>query len=162
MQYWLFKSEPEVFGIEHLARRTNQTEPWDGVRNYQARNFLRDDVTVGDQVFFYHSSCKTVGIAGVAEVVRAGYPDPSQFDAESDYFDPKASQENPRWFSVDVKLVEQFNNVLTLKEIKANPQITELGIVKRGHRLSVMPVVPKEWLLLYKAARASGSKKIML
>ncbi|NVK56572.1 MAG: EVE domain-containing protein [Alteromonadaceae bacterium] len=154
MQYWLFKSEPDVFGIEDLATRPQQTEPWDGVRNYQARNYLRDDVGLGDQVFFYHSSCKTVGIAGVAEIVRASYPDPSQFDSASDYYDPKASEEKPRWYSVDVKLVERFNKVLTLKEIKANPHITELGLVKKGHRLSVMPVSQTEWQLLYDLAKA--------
>ncbi|MDC8830776.1 EVE domain-containing protein [Alteromonas gilva] len=154
MQYWLFKSEPDVFGIAHLANRPDQTEPWDGVRNYQARNFLRDEVGLGDRVFFYHSSCKTVGIAGVVEIVRAGYADPSQFDPESDYYDPKASREKPRWYSVDVKLVECFDHILTLKDIKANPHIRELGLVKKGHRLSVMPVTHDEWQVLYGMAKA--------
>lgn len=148
MQYWLFKSEPDVFGIEHLAKRPNQTEPWDGVRNYQARNFLRDDVKVGDKVFFYHSSCKTVGIAGIAEVVRASYPDASQFDPESGYYDPKATADKPRWYSVDVKHVCTFASVLPLSVIKACPDITELGLVKKGHRLSVMPVTASEWRIL--------------
>lgn len=148
MQYWLFKSEPDVFGIDHLASRPNQTEPWDGVRNYQARNFLRDDVKVGDQVFFYHSSCKEVGIAGIAEVVKAAYPDVSQFNPESKYYDPKATSEKPRWFSVDVKYVSKFARVLSLSRIKGCPQITELGIVKKGHRLSVMPVTDNEWQVL--------------
>ncbi|GGF55237.1 EVE domain-containing protein [Alteromonas lipolytica] len=145
MQYWLFKSEPDVFGIDHLAARPNQTEPWDGVRNYQARNFLRDEVKVGDRVFFYHSSCKTVGIAGIAEVVKAGYPDATQFNPESAYFDPKATQEKPRWYSVDVKYVSKFARVLELSTIKDCPQITELSLVKKGHRLSVMPVIENEW-----------------
>lgn len=148
MQYWLFKSEPDVFGIDHLASRPNQTEPWDGVRNYQARNFLRDEVKVGDQVFFYHSSCKEVGIAGIAEVVKAAYPDASQFNPESKYYDPKATPEKPRWFSVDVKYVSKFARVLSLSRIKDCPQITELGIVKKGHRLSVMPVTDNEWQVL--------------
>ncbi len=154
MQYWLFKSEPDVFGIDDLAGRPNYTEPWDGVRNYQARNYLRDDVGLGDQLFFYHSSCKTVGIAGVAEVVRAGYPDPGQFDPDSAYYDPKATREKPRWYSVDVKLVEHFDRVLTLKKIKDNPHISKIGLVKKGHRLSVMPVDPAEWQLLYGLAKA--------
>ncbi|MCP3862157.1 MAG: EVE domain-containing protein [Aestuariibacter sp.] len=148
MNYWLFKSEPDVFGIDHLADRPNQTEPWDGVRNYQARNFLRDDIKTGDLVLFYHSSCKQVGIAGVAEVVREGYPDALQFNPESKYFDPKSNPEAPRWFSVDVKFRKKFKQVLSLQAIKANPDITELGIVKKGHRLSIMPVTPHEWSLL--------------
>lgn len=152
MHYWLFKSEPDVFGIDHLASRPNQTEPWDGVRNYQARNFLRDEVQLGDKVFFYHSSCKTVGIAGIAEVVKDGYPDASQFDPESPYYDPKATPETPRWFSVDVKYVSKFARVLPLSEIKRCPYIKELGLVKKGHRLSVMPVTESEWHTLIELA----------
>ena len=152
MRYWLFKSEPDVFGIDHLAQRPDQTEPWDGVRNYQARNFLRDEVGVGDKVFFYHSSCKTVGIAGIAEVVKAGYPDATQFDPESDYYDPKATPDKPRWYSVDVKYVSKFARVLPLSVIKDCPQITELGLVKKGHRLSVMPVTESEWHILNELA----------
>jgi len=152
MNYWLFKTEPDTFGIDDLASRPNQTEPWDGVRNYQARNFLRDDVKEGDYVFIYHSSCKTVGIAGVAKVVKEGYPDSEQFNPESNYFDPKSSQEQPRWFRVDVKFEEKFSSVLPLKTIKSMPEITELGLVKRGHRLSIMPVSEYEWQQLYAAA----------
>ena len=158
MAYWLFKTEPEVFGIDHLQRRLAQTEPWDGVRNYQARNFLRDEVALADKVFIYHSSCKRVGIAGVAEVVRAGSPDTSQFDPESAYFDPKASPQSPRWYRVDVKFVEKFDQVLSLQDIKAMPQISQTGVVKKGSRLSIMPVPETEWHALYVAAtrRASG------
>lgn len=152
MAFWLFKSEPDAFGIDDLASRPNKTEPWDGVRNYQARNFLRDKVKQGDFVFFYHSSCKDVGIAGVATIVREAYPDESQFSPESRYYDPKATPEAPRWFCVDVQFVEKFDQVLSLKAIKAMPEITQLGVVKKGQRLSVMPVETDEWQLLYKSA----------
>ena len=145
MNYWLFKTEPDAFSIDDLAARPEQTEHWDGIRNYQARNFLRDDVQVGDQVFVYHSSCKQVGIVGIAEVVKAGYVDHTQFDPESHYYDPKSTQENPRWYMVDIKLKEKFPRLLSLKEIKQMPEITELGLVKKGHRLSIMPVVESEW-----------------
>ncbi|MGY0587354.1 MAG: EVE domain-containing protein, partial [Paraglaciecola chathamensis] len=108
MQYWLFKTEPDAFSIDDLAARPNQTEHWDGIRNYQARNFLRDQVKQGDKVFIYHSSCKEVGIAGLAEVVKEAYPDHTQFDPESHYYDPKSSPENPRWVMVDVTFIEKF------------------------------------------------------
>ena len=152
MGFWLFKTEPDAFSIDDLAARPQQTEPWDGVRNYQARNFLRDKVQLGDKVFIYHSSCKQVGIAGVAEVVKAGYPDTEQFNPESKYYDPKASTDAPRWYRVDVKFVEKFNTVLPLKIIKSLPEVTEVGIVKKGHRLSIMPVEENEWHALYRTA----------
>jgi len=152
MGFWLFKTEPDAFSIDDLAARPQQTEPWDGVRNYQARNFLRDKVQLGDKVFIYHSSCKQVGIAGVAEVVKAGYPDTEQFNPESKYYDPKASTDAPRWYRVDVKFVEKFNAVLPLKIIKSLPEVTEVGIVKKGHRLSIMPVEENEWHALYRTA----------
>ncbi|WP_273000988.1 EVE domain-containing protein [Alteromonas australica] len=152
MGFWLFKTEPDAFSIDDLAARPQQTEPWDGVRNYQARNFLRDKVQLGDKVFIYHSSCKQVGIAGVAEVVKAGYPDTEQFNPESKYYDPKASADAPRWYRVDVKFVEKFNTVLPLKIIKSLPEVTEVGLVKKGHRLSIMPVEENEWHALYRAA----------
>ncbi|HAI73477.1 MAG TPA: EVE domain-containing protein [Alteromonas australica] len=152
MVFWLFKTEPDAFSIDDLAARPQLTEPWDGVRNYQARNFLRDKVQLGDKVFIYHSSCKQVGIAGVAEVVKAGYPDTEQFNPESKYYDPKASIDAPRWYRVDVKFVEKFNTVLPLKIIKSLPEVTEVGLVKKGHRLSIMPVEENEWHALYRAA----------
>ena len=152
MGFWLFKTEPDAFSIDDLAARPQQTEPWDGVRNYQARNFLRDKVQLGDKVFIYHSSCKQVGIAGVAEVVKAGYPDTEQFNPESKYYDPKASADAPRWYRVDVKFVEKFNTVLPLKIIKSLPEVTEVGLVKKGHRLSIMPVEENEWHALYRTA----------
>ncbi|GMM69951.1 EVE domain-containing protein [Alteromonas sp. MTD1] len=153
MAYWLFKTEPDAFSIDDLASRPNQTEPWDGVRNYQARNFLRDDIALGDLVYIYHSSCKNVGIAGVAEVVKAGYPDTTQFTPESKYFDPKSDPATPRWFRVDVKFVEKFEKVLSLSDIKQMQGITELPLVKKGGRLSVMPVTEQEWQQLYAAAK---------
>ena len=155
MAYWLFKSEPDAFGIDDLAARPDKTEPWDGVRNYQARNFMRDEVKAGDLLFFYHSSCKDVGIAGVAEISRDAYPDASQFDPESKYYDPKSDRDNPRWVCVDVTFKEKFASVLPLATIKAMPEIEQLGVVKKGHRLSVMPVVPDEWDALYAKAKAS-------
>jgi predicted RNA-binding protein with PUA-like domain len=145
MGYWLFKTEPKAFSIDDLAQRPEQTEPWDGVRNYQARNFLRDEVNVGDLVFIYHSSCQLVGIAGIAEVVKAGYPDNTQFNPESPYYDPKSTLDKPRWYRVDVKFRAKFDAVLPLAKIKNSPLITELGLVKKGHRLSIMPVASEEW-----------------
>lgn len=152
MQYWLFKSEPDAFSIDDLAAKPEQTEHWDGIRNYQARNFLRDQVKLGDQVFFYHSSCKNVGIVGVAEVVRESYPDHTQFDPSSNYYDPKSSPENPRWVMVDIRLKKKFAQILPLQAIKAMPDITEIGLIRKGHRLSIMPVEPAEWQLLLERA----------
>ncbi|MFT4940585.1 MAG: putative RNA-binding protein with PUA-like domain [Paraglaciecola sp.] len=154
MQYWLFKTEPDAFSIDDLVNMPNQTEHWDGIRNYQARNYLRDQLKLGDQVFIYHSSCKYVGIVGLAEVVKEAYPDHTQFDPESRYYDPKSTPENPRWFMVNVQFVEKFNRVLSLKEIKAMPEITEVGLVKKGHRLSILPVNAGEFTVLLKAAKS--------
>ena len=148
MQYWLFKTEPDAFSIDDLAAKPEQTEHWDGIRNYQARNFLRDQVKQGDKVFIYHSSCKNVGIAGLAEVVKEAYPDHTQFDPESHYYDPKSSPDNPRWVMVDVKFVEKFPVILPLKKIKSMPEISEVGLVKKGHRLSIMPVNKDEFSVL--------------
>ncbi len=153
MAYWLFKTEPDTFGIDDLKQRPNQTEHWDGVRNYQARNFLRDDIKEGDWVFIYHSSCNLVGIAGLAQIVREGYPDHTQFDSQSKYHDEKSDPDNPRWYMVDVKFSERFNKVLPLKAIKEMPEIRELGLVKKGHRLSIMPVTEEEAELLLLRAR---------
>ena len=117
MRYWLMKSEPDVFGIDDLAKRPKKTEPWNGVRNYQARNFMRDDMKRGDLVFFYHSSCPQPGIAGIMKVSRTAYPDETQFDDSSEYFDPKATRENPRWLNVDVTLVRKTRLVGTLADL---------------------------------------------
>ena len=149
MKYWLFKTEPDAFSIDDLAKMPNQTEHWDGIRNYQARNFLRDEVKIGDQVFIYHSSCKNVGIVGLAEVVKEGYIDHTQFDPKSQYYDAKSLKDRPRWMMVDVLFRQKFMQVLPLKQIKNMPEITDIGLVKKGHRLSIMPVKQNEfeWLL---------------
>lgn len=145
MQYWLMKSEPDTFGIDDLAARPKATEHWDGVRNYQARNMMRDEMKVGDQVLFYHSACKTPGVAGIAEVVREGYPDFTARDPESKYYDPKASEDNPRWYMVDVRFVRKLERLIPLSELKANPQLEDMPLLKRGNRLSIMPVDPQHW-----------------
>jgi predicted RNA-binding protein with PUA-like domain len=145
MQYWLFKTEPDAFSIDDLANMPNQIEHWDGIRNYQARNFLRDQVKLGDQVFIYHSSCKDVGIVGLAEVVKEGYADHTQFDPESNYYDPKSSPDSPRWVMVDIQFKQKFVGILPLKTIKSMPEISEIGLVKKGHRLSIMPVQSDEF-----------------
>ena len=141
--HWLMKSEPDTFSIDDLASRGR--EPWDGVRNYQARNFMRDGMRIGDGVFFYHSNCAEPGIVGLAEVVSDAYPDPSQFDPKSDYFDPGASRDNPRWMLVDVGFVRRLKRTITLKELQALPALAEMPLVRKGNRLSVMPVKASEW-----------------
>ena len=142
MTYWLMKSEPDVYGIDDLAR--DKREPWDGIRNYQARNFLRDQVAEGDGVLFYHSACKVPAVAGTARVVRAAYADPAQFDPESKYYDPKASADAPRWFCVDLQWQSEFRNPVPLKDIKQNPALAEMVLIKQG-RLSIQPVTAEEW-----------------
>ncbi|WP_151173572.1 EVE domain-containing protein [Pseudoalteromonas ruthenica] len=144
MAYWLLKTEPDAFSLADLQAAENDTTVWDGVRNYQARNFIRDGMQVGDKVFIYHSSCKVPAIVGIGEVTRGPYADPTQFDASSDYYDPKATPESPRWFSVDVQYRQSFKQPITLKAIKADPAIAELALKKSG-RLSVMPVSEQEW-----------------
>lgn len=153
MQYWLFKTEPDTFSIEDLANRPGKKEGWDGVRNYQARNYMRDDMCVDDMAFIYHSSCKIPGIAGLAQVTKVGLVDQLQFDPESEYFDPKATEENPRWFMVELTHLETFEQVLPLSVIKEYPEISEIPLVNRT-RLSVMPVVKREFDVLLSAARS--------
>ncbi|MCB1695073.1 MAG: EVE domain-containing protein [Pseudomonadales bacterium] len=144
MHYWIFKSEPDEFGIDHLAAQKNQTARWDGIRNYQARNNLRDLVRQGDGVLFYHSSCRDIGVAGSMEVVKPAYPDPAQFDPDSRYYDARASPEVPRWYCVDVRLVEKFPALVTTRMLKANPVTAQLSIFKQG-RLSIAPVSAAQW-----------------
>lgn len=144
MNYWLFKSEPDVYGIDHLAAEPRQQCRWDGIRNFQARNLLRDRVQVGDQVLFYHSGCPRPGIAGLMEIVKAGYADPAQFDSASSHYDPKATQENPRWYAVDVKLRKKFAQPVPLTALKANPDLKNMILFQQG-RLSVVPVTTAEW-----------------
>jgi predicted RNA-binding protein with PUA-like domain len=144
-RHWLLKSEPESFSIDDLARAPAQTTFWSGVRNYQARNLLRDELQVGDGVVFYHSNAKPPAAAGLAEVVRAGYPDPTQFEPTSEYFDPEARPEAPRWFVVDVKLVERFARAVPLDELRGVAALADMVLLRRGSRLSVQPVSPSEW-----------------
>jgi predicted RNA-binding protein with PUA-like domain len=144
MSFWLFKTEPSCFSFDDLRNRPEMTEKWDGVRNYQARNFLRDSVKVGDRVLFYHSSIPEPAVVGIAEIVRAGYPDVTALDPNGEHFDPKASPQNPIWYLVDVRYREPFPQAVTLDQIKNNPALAVMPLVKRS-RLSVQPVSPDEW-----------------
>ena len=144
MRYWLMKSEPTDVSVDDLAALPNKTVAWYGIRNYQARNFMRDQMKVGDKVFFYHSSCAEPGIAGIASVSKLAYPDATQFDPKNEYFDPKATSENPRWFNVDVKLTKK-TRLISIKELREHPQLAHMRILQRGNRLSITPVDPKEW-----------------
>jgi len=152
MRYWLMKSEPDVFSIDDLAAAPNKTTAWWGVRNYQARNFMRDDMRVGDQAFFYHSSCPEPGIAGIVKVVRRAYPDATQFDRQSEYFDPAATPDQPRWLNVDVKLVRK-TRLITLPELRSHRELTTMRVLQRGNRLSITPVEPTEWHFVVELAR---------
>lgn len=143
MNNWLMKSEPGVFGVDDLALAPGKTAPWWGVRNYQARNFMRDQMIRGDRVFFYHSSCPEPGIAGIAKVSKLAYPDETQFDRKSEYFDPKASRDKPRWFNVDVTLVRK-TRVIGLPELRSHPQLALMRVLQRGNRLSITPVDSSE------------------
>ena len=143
MAYWLMKSEPDAYSIDDLEK--DGRDMWDGIRNYQARNMMRDDMKIGDQVFFYHSNCKEPGVVGIAEVVSKPYPDPTQFDKKSRYFDPKSSQEDPRWILVDVKFVRKLARNITLAEIKAEKSLEDMILTRKGNRLSIMPVSKKHW-----------------
>ena len=149
MRYWLMKSEPSECGIDDLAKAPKQTVPWVGVRNYQARNFMRDEMQVGDGVLFYHSSCPEPGIAGLAEVASAAYPDATQFDARSHYFDAKSTPDAPRWLHVDVKLVRK-TTLLPLAAMREAPSLATLQVLKRGNRLSITPVTGVEWRAILK------------
>jgi predicted RNA-binding protein with PUA-like domain len=143
--FWLVKSEPEEFSIDDLQARPARTEHWDGVRNYQARNFMRDDMKKGDQVFFYHSNCKEPGIVGIARVVREGYPDHTAFDPDDPHYDPTSDPADPTWFMVDLKFVRKLRRTITLQELKGDPQLEGLALVRKGNRLSVMPVSEPHW-----------------
>lgn len=145
MAHWLFKSEPETFSIDHLSKRPKQTEPWNGVRNFQVRNMLRDDIKKGDEGFFYHSSCNPPGIVGIIKVVKEGYPDDSQWDSRSPYFETRSTPDKPYWYMVDVKLVKKFPRMITLEELKKNPKLKTMTILRPGNRLSITPVTSKEW-----------------
>ena len=148
MKYWLLKSEPDVFSLEDLKNCPNQTEPWDGIRNYQARNLMRDEMKVGDQAFFYHSRQAEPAIVGTVRVVREAYPDHTSWDSASKYFDERSSPENPRWLMVDVQFQCEFSRPMTLKELRSIPELKEMFLLRKGMRLSVQPVTEAEFQLI--------------
>jgi predicted RNA-binding protein with PUA-like domain len=148
MNYWLMKSEPDVFGIDHLKNRPGRTEHWDGVRNYQARNMMRDEMKQGDLVFFYHSNCAEPGIVGIMQVVREGYPDYTAFDPQQKYYDPKSDPDKPRWYMVDVQYQRKTRRVITLAELKQRRELQDCPLVRKGNRLSIMPITSQQWDLI--------------
>jgi predicted RNA-binding protein with PUA-like domain len=147
------KSEPDEFSIDDLARARGQSTPWFGVRNYQARNYMRDEMKVGDRAFFYHSSCPEPGIAGIVEIVAPAHPDATQFDPKSPYHDAKSTRASPRWVNVDVKLVEKIR-LVTLPELRSHPALADMVILRRGNRLSITPVTPTQWRAVVALAKA--------
>ena len=149
------KSEPDAFGIDDLYNKPDRTEHWDGVRNYQARNMMRDDMKEGDLAFFYHSNCDEPGIVGIMEIVKEGYPDFMAFDPNDKHFDPKSDPDNPRWFMVDVRYLRKLSRTITLKELKAKPELTGLALVRPGNRLSIMPVTKDQWNFILSLEKAS-------
>jgi predicted RNA-binding protein with PUA-like domain len=155
MAYWLMKSEPSIYGIDELARDGKCS--WEGVRNYQARNYMRDGMQPGDLALFYHSSCATPAVVGVMEVTRAAYPDPAQFDERSPYYDPASPRDVPRWVAVDVKFVRKLGQPIPLERLKADKRLAGLALLRRGNRLSVMPVTAAEWKEIFSAAEPGQS-----
>lgn len=145
MNYWIMKTEPDTFSIDDLKNSPNGSSSWDGVRNYQARNFMRDKMQLGDIVLIYHSSCKNVGVAGVAIVSKTSHPDLSALDKKSPYFDPKATKDNPRWFMVDVKWKQSLKRIIPLSELKNQSQLQDMALVKKGNRLSIMPISKRHY-----------------
>ncbi len=151
MNYWLMKSEPEAFSIDDL-KKVN-TEPWDGIRNYQARNMMRDDMKKGDMAFFYHSNAKEIGIVGYMKIVRESYPDHTAFDKKQKYYDAKSDPENPRWMMVDVKFVKKFKHIISLQELREHEnKLKDLPLLRKGNRLSIMPLTKKHWDYILKLA----------
>jgi len=147
-RYWLLKSEPSCFSIEDLQNMPHQTSPWDGIRNYQARNFMRNEMKIGDQAFFYHSSCTPPGIVGTMEIVSHAYPDDTAFDSTSDHPDPKSTPDNPRWFMVDVRFKQQFSDMISLETLKHHPELEDMRLLQKGNRLSILPISPDEWAFI--------------
>ena len=145
MNYWIMKTEPDEFSIEDLKCARDKTTSWEGVRNYQARNFMRDEMKQNDQVLIYHSSCKNVGVAGLAEVVKESHPDLSALNKNSEYFDPKATEKDPRWYMVDVKWKRTFDRVISLSELKKQKELQDMKLVQKGNRLSIMPITEREF-----------------
>ena len=148
--YWLMKSEPSCFSISDLKK--SKTEPWDGIRNYQVRNMLRDQMKVGDMAIFYHSNASEIGCVGLMEIVSNAYPDPTQFNPKSDHYDPKSDFKNPRWLLVDVQYVETFARIVTLAELKNDPAFADMPVIAKGNRLSVMPITKKHFTKVCKLA----------
>ena len=151
-QYWLFKSEPEAYSIADLAREPTKATFWDGVRNYQARNLLRDTIQLGDRVFFYHSNADPMAIVGTAEVVKTGYPDHTAFDPKDHHYDPKSDPDEPTWFMVDVRLLQVFPKPVTRDELKASAGLSEMMVIRQGARLSIQPVTASEWRTVHQLA----------
>jgi predicted RNA-binding protein with PUA-like domain len=154
MAHWLMKSEPDVFSIDALKASPKRTTHWDGVRNYQARNFMRDGMKQGDLVFFYHSNCEVPAIVGIAKVVREAYPDHTAFDPDDPHFDPKSKPEAPAWLMVDIQFVRKLKRPVTLQELKAQPRLQSMALVRKGNRLSVMSVSDEEWQTVLEMERA--------
>ncbi|MGA1696546.1 MAG: EVE domain-containing protein [Arenicellales bacterium] len=152
MNYWLMKSEPDVFSIDHLRKMPRKTEHWDGIRNYQARNFMRDAMKKGDLAFFYHSNCEEPGIVGIMEIASAAYPDHTAFEPGQKYFDEKSTPENPRWMMVDVKFKKKFKKNVSLASLKEEKKLSKMRLVQRGNRLSILPVTASEWKCILKMA----------
>lgn len=150
MSYWLMKSEPDVFSIDDLEKSPQKITSWEGVRNYQARNMMRDQMQLGDLAFFYHSSCNPPGIVGIVEIVKTAHPDLTALDPNSKYFDPKSSLDNTRWFVVDVKLQQKFKHIIPLEELKKQSALKNLPLVRKGNRLSIMPISNHEWDIILK------------
>jgi predicted RNA-binding protein with PUA-like domain len=145
MNYWLMKSEPETYSIDDLSSQPRKTDYWDGIRNYQARNFMRDEFKKNDIAFFYHSNCKVPGIVGIMKVVKTAYPDDTALNPSSSYFDPKSTPENPRWYRVDVKFVTKFPEIISLQSLKNNPKLSKMRVIQKGCRLSITPVTYLEY-----------------
>jgi len=148
MRYWLMKTDPSVFSSEDLRKRPRSTDHWEGVRNYQARNYMRDEMRKGDRVLFYHSQCADPGVVGVAEITREAYPDFFSWDRRSRYYDPKSTPEHPRWFMVDVTWIRAFRRTVALKDMKANPGLRRMKVIQKGQRLSIMPVTKEEFAIV--------------
>ncbi len=152
MNYWLFKSEPDAFSIDDLKAMKGKKDHWDGIRNYQARNLMRDEMKKGDLGFFYHSSCKVPGIVGIVEIVREAYPDYTALDPESKYYDPKSSADEPRWVMVDVKFKQKFDEVLSLTALREVDALSDMVLLRKGSRLSIQPVSEAHWQTILELA----------
>lgn len=157
-RYWLLKSEPSCFSLEDLKQSPNQTAPWDGIRNYQARNFMCKDMHVGDKAFFYHSSCTPPGIVGTMTIVQEAYPDYTAFDPKSDHPDPKSTPENPRWFMVDVRFESEFKHLIPLELLKQKPELQHMQLLQKGNRLSILPITAHEWAFIHQLGEITHVK----